>query len=70
MVGIEIGLGIIGGLIGIILIVLVITLVIIKINSKEIKKIENIYLGKLTNSDASIHNAMKYLKLTNGIKNN
>lgn len=68
MTGIEIGLGIICGLVAIVLIALAITSVIIKISSKEINKVENIYLGRLANSDASIHNAMKYLKLTNGIK--
>lgn len=68
MAGVEIGLGIVCGLVVIVLLALAITSIIIKISSREIDKVENIYLGKLANSDASIHNAMKYLKLTNGIK--
>ena len=29
---------------------------------------QNVYIGKLANSDSSIKDAMKYLKLTNGIE--
>lgn len=68
MTGMEFGLGILVGLIVIILIVSVITIVVTKINYNEINNIRNVYLGKLSNTDTSIQDAMKYLKLTNGIK--
>lgn len=62
------GFGILIGLIVIILIISVITIIVTKINYNEIKNIRNIYLGKLSNTDTSTQGAMKYLKLTNGIK--
>ena len=65
MTGVELGFGI---LIGVIVLILVVTVAVTKANSKEINSMRNVYLGRLENSDASIQNAMKYLKLTNGIK--
>ena len=55
-------------MISLILSVVLITFVATKVNSKEIKNMKNVYIGKLANSDSSIQNAMKYLELTNGIK--
>ena len=68
MTGAELGFGILVGVIALILIVSVVTVAVTKANSKEINSMRNVYLGRLANSDASIQNAMKYLKLTNGIK--
>lgn len=68
MTGAELEFGILIGVIALILVVSVVTVVVTKANSKEINSMRNVYLGRLTNSDASIQNAMKYLKLTNGIK--
>ncbi len=68
MTGAELGFGILIGLIALILVVSVVTAAVTKVNSKEINNMRNVYLGRLENSDASIQNAMKYLKLTNGIK--
>lgn len=68
MTGAELGIGILIGVIALILTVFIITAVIIKASSKEINDTRNVYLGKLENSDSSIQSAMKYLKLTNGIK--
>jgi len=68
MTGAELGVGIITGITALISIVSVATAMITKINTKEIKSMRNVYLGKLANSDASIQDAMKYLELTNGLK--
>lgn len=68
MTGAELGFGILIGVIALILVVSIVTVAVTKANSKEINSMRNVYLGKLANSDASIQNAMKYLKLTNGIK--
>lgn len=68
MTGAELGFGILIGVIALILVVSMVTIVVTKANSKEINSMRNVYLGRLANSDASIQNAMKYLKLTNGIK--
>lgn len=68
MTGAELGFGILVGVIALILVVSVVTVAVTKANSKEINSMRNVYLGRLANSDASIQNAMKYLKLTNGIK--
>lgn len=68
MTGIELGLGILVGIVVLILIVLLVTVVVTKMNSKEIYNMRNVYIGRLENGDLSIQNAMKYLKLTNGIK--
>lgn len=68
MTGAELIFGILAGVVVLILIVFVITFVVTKANSKEINNMRNVYLGRLANSDSSIQNAMKYLKLTNGVK--
>lgn len=68
MTGAELGIGILVGVFALILVVFVVTVAITKANSKEIKNMRNVYLGKLANTDSSIQNAMQYLKLTNGIK--
>lgn len=64
----ELGLNVMVGLLIIILIVALIT-IIANIVNKEQKKsdMENIFLGKLSNSDSSIEDAVHFLKLTNGI---
>lgn len=67
MTGAELGLGILVGVIVLILVVFLVTVVATKANSKKINDLQNVYLGRLANSDASIRDAMKYLKLTNGI---
>lgn len=64
----ELGLGILAGIGILILSVYIITVIVTKASSKEINNMRNVYLGKLANSDSSIRNAMKYLKLTNGIE--
>lgn len=68
MTGIEIIIGIVVGLSGLIGIVFITTTVITKIANNDVNHMQNIYLKKLTNSDASIKDAMKYVKLTNGIQ--
>lgn len=68
MTGAELGIGILTGVNILLFVVWVVTVVITKANFKEINSVRNVYLGKLENSDSSIQNAMKYLKLTNGIK--
>ena len=45
----------------------VITFIVTKINAKRINQINTVYLSKLANTDASIQNAMEYLKLTHSI---
>lgn len=64
----ELGFGILIKVIALLVIIAIITIVITKINSKTINQIQNIYLGKLENIDESIQDAMQYLGLTNGIK--
>ncbi|MBO5474340.1 MAG: hypothetical protein J6A08_11255 [Lachnospiraceae bacterium] len=68
MTGLELGIGILAGVIALILVVSAVTIMVTKVNSKEINNMRNVYLGRLANSDSSIQDAMKYLKLTNGIK--
>lgn len=68
MTGLELVVGILAGVNVLILIVLAVTVVVTRVNSREINSVRNVYLRKLENSDSSIQNAMKYLKLTNGIK--
>ena len=52
-----------------ILIVIITSFIVTSNNAKQLKDngFQNIYLGCLENSDASIREAVKYLKLTNGI---
>ena len=45
----------------------IVSKIIVGTNKKKISNIQNIYLGKLENTDASIKDAMKYLQLTNGL---
>lgn len=52
----------------ILVIVTIITMIITKTSTKEIQTVKNVYIEKLANSDSSIQNAMKYLKLTNGLE--
>lgn len=63
----ELTFGIFIGIIFLMLIIFIITEIVTKINSKKINNIRTVYIEKLSNSDFSIQNAMKYLKLTNGI---
>lgn len=65
MTGAE--LGMVVGVLALFFVVFIVTVVVTKANSKEIINLQNVYLVRLANSDASIRNAMKYLKLTNGI---
>lgn len=55
------------GLAAVIAAVGVITAIVTKLSIKNICSTRNIYLGKMSNSDLSIQEAIKYLKLTNGI---
>lgn len=68
MTGAELGFGILVGVITLILVVSIVTIVLTKAHSKQINNMRNIYLGGLANDDSSIQNAMKHLKLTNGIR--
>jgi hypothetical protein len=68
MTGIEMVLGIVIGIVILMLIVSALTFIITQISTKEVSSMRNVYLGRLANSDSSIQNAMKYIKLTNGIK--
>ena len=61
-------LGIVIGIVILMLIVSALTFIITRISTKEVSSMRNVYLGRLANSDSSIQNAMKYIKLTNGIK--
>lgn len=65
---VHLGFGILIGLIVLILVVFVVTVVVTKVNSNEINSMQNVYLGELESGDESIQNAMKYLKLTNGVE--
>lgn len=56
------------GLIFFVFVVGIITIITIRTNVKTINNMQNVYIGKLANSDSSIKDAMKYLKLTNGIE--
>ena len=56
------------GLIFFVFVVGIITIITIRTNVKTIYYMLNVYIGKLANSDSSIKDAMKYLKLTNGIE--
>ena len=68
MAGVELVSGILIGIITLITVISIVTVIVVKVNSKRISNIHNVYLRKLTNSDASIQDAMNYLKLTNGIE--
>lgn len=52
-----------------ILIVIITSFIVTSNNAKQLKDngFQNIYLGCIENSDDSIREAVKYLKLTNGI---
>ena len=47
--------------------VAVVTFIVYKLSSRKVQKLTNVYLGRLENSDASIQEAVQYLKLTNSI---
>lgn len=55
------------GLTGIMAIIGIITAVITREIVKKRDYARNIYLGKMSNTDLSLQEAIKYLKLTNGI---
>ncbi len=65
----ELGLNVVVGLLIIISIVAIITIISNILNKTDMKSsdMENIFLGKLSNSDSSIEDAVEFLKLTNGI---
>ena len=65
----ELGLNVVVGLLIIISIVAIITIISNILNKTDLKSsnMENIFLGKLSNSDSSIEDAVEFLKLTNGI---
>lgn len=67
MEGVEILIGIIIGICILMTVISIITHIVVKISNKHISKMKNVYWGKLTNTDASIHEAIKYIKLTNSI---
>lgn len=70
MAGIEMILEILFGLAGVLALVGFITAIVTKMNYKKMDNIRNIYLGKMSNTDLPIQEAIKYLKLTNGINMN
>jgi hypothetical protein len=64
----ELGLNVAVGLLIIISIVALITIIVNIVNNTYTKSNpKNIFLGKLSNSDSSIEDAARFLKLTNGI---
>lgn len=67
MTGIEMIWEILTGLAAVVAAVGLITAIVTKLSIKNISGTRNIYLGKMSNSDLSIQEAIKYLKLTNGI---
>ena len=67
MTGTSLALGICVFLGGILFLTAIITAIFNLINADKKKVLPNVYLGKLSNTDASISDAMKYLELTNGI---
>lgn len=48
----------------------IITIVVTKMSFRKDHKTRNIYLGKMSNTDLSIQEAIKFIKLTNGINVN
>lgn len=68
MTGNELFLGIVIGMTVLLLVVFLITLIVTKSEKESINSIDNMFLGKLANTDSSIQEAMKYLKLTNSIE--
>lgn len=70
MTGVEMLFEILAGLAGVIAFVGLITAIVTKLCLKKVDNTRNIYLGKMSNSDLSIQEAIKYLKLTNGISMN
>ncbi len=56
------------GLILLVFIVGIITVLTVRTNARAINNMQNVYIGRLANSDSSIKDAMQYLKLTNGIE--
>lgn len=61
------GMGVLVGLAILMGVVAIITMLLTKMNSQKIDEMKNVYLGKMINTDSSIHDAIKYVKLTNGI---
>lgn len=60
--------GVILGLIILFAVIGILNVIVTKRDSRRIKGVKNIYVGKLENTDSSIQSAMQYLELTNGIK--
>ena len=67
MTGANLTLGVSAVLLVILVLTAVISTIFSCINANQRKALPNVYLGKLSNTDASISDAMEYLKLTNGI---
>ena len=70
MTEMELIMGVVIGMALILAIAVVATVITTKLDKRKFNKIQNVYLGKLENSDPSIKNAMQYIKLTNGLKQN
>lgn len=70
MEGVEMVFEILTGLAGVVAFVGLISAIVTKLCLKNVGSTRNIYLGKMSNSDLSIQEAIKYLKLTNGISMN
>lgn len=68
MSGLELVLATIIGLLVLVLFVALVTGIVIKIQKEKIFNMENLYLGKMSNTDSPIQDAVEFLKLTNGIK--
>ncbi|MBR2408369.1 MAG: hypothetical protein IKB07_05375 [Lachnospiraceae bacterium] len=67
MTGVEMVMGVLLGLVGLLGVVALITLFITKLNAQKVNEIKNIYLCKMVNTDSSIQDAIRYIKLTNGV---
>lgn len=70
MSGIEMVLWVSVGVTILLGIAAIITFVFTKLNAKEIDSMKIVYLGKMSNTDTSIQDAVKFMKLTNGIGGN
>lgn len=67
MIGLNLTIGVLGVITIILIVTGIITIVTKNVYSKRIERINNVYLRKLLNTDASIKDAMDFLELKNGI---
>ena len=67
MSGVTVFCWVLAGIAIFVFFVAVVTFIVYKLSSRKVQKLTNVYLGRLENSDASIQEAVQYLKLTNSI---